>query len=141
MATKILVNYPGSLSVAGVEEKKKSVADALCVCPEDVIILPGLSVSVVDIPDELAKERVKADKAAAAEQEKAKKEQEAAEIEAIKAQTDEAVKTARANEPVDYDSWTLADLHEEASRRDIHGRSGLDKAGLVKALTKADKKG
>jgi hypothetical protein len=40
----------------------------------------------------------------------------------------------------DYDSMTVEDLHQEASKRNLEGRSGLDKAGLVKALEADDKK-
>jgi hypothetical protein len=38
--------------------------------------------------------------------------------------------------PADYDQMTLEELHAEAAKREIPGRSGLDKAGLVKALQK-----
>lgn len=129
MAKKILVNYPGSLTADAVESKKKAVADALGVCCDDVILFPSLAVSVVDVPDELTSAREKADK----EAEKAKKEQEAAE--AAKA----AAGTTQPATPVDYESWTAEELHAEAAKRDLHGRSGMDKAALVKALQKADK--
>lgn len=169
MATKIFVSVSGSLSKDVVGSKKQSVADALGVSPEDVVLVPdGLSVSVIDVPDEMVKARAKADKDAEAEAEKAQKEQEkagkdqqAVELEAIKAQQAEvarnappqpqpatatkgaadagARKPAAKAEPADYDSWTAEELHAEAAKRDLHGRSGLDKAGLVKALQKSDK--
>jgi hypothetical protein len=47
--------------------------------------------------------------------------------------------TGEPGKPPDYDSWTVEELHAEAAKRDLHGRSGLDKAGLAKALQKADK--
>lgn len=150
MAKKILVNYSGSMSNQGLEDKKKSVADQLGVCPEDVIFLPGLSVSVVDLPDELTKAREKADKDAEAEREKAQEEQQEAELAAIKAQQEETAKAAEAAKPadatkpavVDYDSWTADELHKEAATREIEGRSSLTtKADLIKALRKADRKG
>lgn len=40
----------------------------------------------------------------------------------------------------DYESMTVEDLHHEATKRNLEGRSGLDKAGLVKALEADDKK-
>jgi hypothetical protein len=39
---------------------------------------------------------------------------------------------------VTYESWTAEELHKEASARDLHGRSGMDKAALAKALAKDD---
>ncbi len=145
MATKILVSYPGGLSREAVVSNKQTIADALCVCPEDIVLLQGgLVVSVVDVPDGMTKAREKADKEAEAEAEKAAEEQQAAELEAIRKQTEEAAKAnppaAESTAPTDYESWTVADLHAEAAKREIEGRSGLDKAGLVKALHKADKK-
>lgn len=202
MATKIVVNYPGSLSAASLDAKKQSVADALGVCPEDVVCLPGLSVSVVDVPDAMTKAREKADRQAAKEQEQAEadaqrraEEDARAEADAIRKlqqQTppvrvnlpagtpesrekeelteqhstdvrrevagepkptttpagDERNPRAKADAkqdgktdagPADYESWTVEDLHAEAARRDLAGRSGLDKAGLVKLIQKADK--
>lgn len=38
----------------------------------------------------------------------------------------------------DYESWDVKDLHEEATKRDLPGRSQMNKADLVKALTKSD---
>lgn len=88
MAAKILVSYPGSLSTESVESKKKGVADALGVCPEDVILfLGGTTATVIDLPDALTKAREKADKEAADAAAKAKADQEKAELEAIKAST------------------------------------------------------
>jgi hypothetical protein len=43
--------------------------------------------------------------------------------------------------PADYESWTVEQLHAEAAKRDLHGRGGLDKAGLVKLIQKADHAG
>jgi len=61
MATKIFVSYSGS--VLSSEKSKliqKQIADALCVCPEDVLVLPDVSgVSVVDVPDTMTKAREK----------------------------------------------------------------------------------
>src|SRR5262245_7453581 len=51
-----------------------------------------------------------------------------------------AVTKTNGGEPADYDSWTAEDLHKEATKRNLEGRSGLDKAALVKALQKDDKK-
>ncbi len=124
MAAKILVNYPGSLHAESLASKRQQVADQLGVCPEDVIFVSGMTVAVVDLPDELTKARAKADAKAA--KEKAKLEAEAAGVEAAPA-------------AADYESMTSEELHAEATRRDIRGRSGLDKAGLVEALKKADK--
>lgn len=132
MAAKILVNYHGSLSNESLEVKRQEIADKLCVCCEDVIFIPGVAVSVVDLPDELTKAREKADKDAAAAAEKARKDQEKAELDAIKASTPAPVQ-------VDYETWTLEDLHAEASKRDLQGRSGLNKSELAKALHKDDK--
>jgi hypothetical protein len=42
--------------------------------------------------------------------------------------------------PADYEAMTAEELHHEATTRNLDGRSGLDKAGLVKALTADDKK-
>lgn len=130
MAKKILVDYPGNLTDDTIASKRKKVADALGVCCDDVIIFSNLGVSIVDVPDDLVKAREKADKEAADAAEKAAKEAEAA-----------AAGTATPAAPVDYESWTVEQLHAEAAKRDLHGRSGLDKAGLVKALQKDDKKG
>jgi len=38
-----------------------------------------------------------------------------------------------------YESWTVEELHAEAGKRDLPGRSGMDKAALVKALEKSDR--
>lgn len=109
MAKKIVVNFTGSLTNEALASKKQSVADALGVCAEDVILLPGLSVSVVELPDELTAARAKADKEAAAKVEKAKKDAEAAELEAVKAQQAAAAKATGSSAPAvppappDYD--------------------------------------
>jgi hypothetical protein len=46
-------------------------------------------------------------------------------------------KAAKAESP-DYDAMHVDELHKLAAEREIEGRSGLDKAGLVKALEKSD---
>lgn len=57
----------------------KSVADSLGVLPEDVVLLPdGVSVSVVEVPSELAKARDKQEAHDKHEAEKKAKEEEAA---------------------------------------------------------------
>ncbi len=150
MAAKILVNYPGALTKEALESKRQDIADKLCVCCEDVVFVTGATVSVVDLPDELTAAREKADKEAAAEAEKAAKEQAKIEADAIKAESARAAEAAKAAAPApaaepkapaatDYDSMTLDELHAEAVKRDLQGRSGLNKAELVKALHKDDK--
>lgn len=57
MAAKIFVNYGDTVLSS---EKSKAIsqriADALCVCPEDVLVLGGVqSISVVDVPDSMTK--------------------------------------------------------------------------------------
>jgi hypothetical protein len=49
---------------------------------------------------------------------------------------------APAPEPaaISYESMNLDQLHQEATRRNLEGRAGLDKAGLVKALERDDRK-
>jgi hypothetical protein len=41
----------------------------------------------------------------------------------------------------DYEAMTVEELHAEATSRNLEGRSGLDKAGLIKALNRDDAKG
>jgi hypothetical protein len=49
-------------------------------------------------------------------------------------------KAAEPKEPAGYDDWTAEELHTEAGRRNLEGRSALTtKADLVKALEKDDK--
>lgn len=74
MACKIFVNHPGSLSIEGVAALQKKVADHLGVCCEDVVVMPGITLSVVEVPDAMTAAREKADKHAAAEAVKAQKE-------------------------------------------------------------------
>lgn len=125
MAIKVIVNHPGACSDDKCATLKQSVADALGVPPEDVCVFAEMSVSVVEVPDALQKERAKADAEAAKAAEKQRKEEEGPPPEPAP--------------PADYEAWTLADLHAEATKRDLAGRSALDKAGLVKALQKDDK--
>jgi len=161
MAAKILISADHNLSREGVLEARQRVADALGVCLEDVVLCAGLSVQVVEVPDSLVKEREKADAEAAKEKEKAEKERLKAEKDQADRDAAAAAEKAKAEAkatptptvgtaatasptpaspaPTDYDSWSLEDLHKEATTRDLHGRSGLDKAGLVKALRKSDK--
>jgi len=47
---------------------------------------------------------------------------------------------AHAAPAADYDAMSNEELHHEATKRNLEGRSGLDKAGLAKALTADDKK-
>lgn len=61
---KVVVSHDGKLSEPQVAAKKKAVADALGVCPEDVVLLPGVTVSVVEVPASLAAARDRADRAA-----------------------------------------------------------------------------
>lgn len=53
--------------------------------------------------------------------------------------TSPALKTPK---PGDYEVMTVEQLHQEAAKRELEGRSGLTtKADLIKALTKDDAKG
>lgn len=83
MACKIFVNHPGSMSSESVVALQKRIADHLHVCPEDVVVMPGLTLSVVEVPEEMNAAREKADKQAAKEEaERVKAEEEAAEKQA-----------------------------------------------------------
>jgi len=93
MTSKIFVSCAGSLSKDVAASKKQAIADALGVCCEDIILVPdGMVVSVLDIPDSMIQGYQKADKEAATEAEKVQKAQEAADLEAIKAQQPEPPK-------------------------------------------------
>jgi hypothetical protein len=146
MSVKVLISRDGPIEKSGVLAERQKVADALCVPLEDVLFIQGTTVQVVDVPDALTKEREKLDAAAeklakekAAEDEKAAREEETRQAKAM-ADASRAASPAPAPAPVtNYDEWTLEDLHKEATARDLHGRSQLDKAGLVKALQKSDK--
>ncbi len=96
MACKIFVNHPGSLDKEAEKSKRQTIADHLHVLPEDVIIMPGVTLSVVEVPDEMVKERDKADKHAAAEAEKRRKEEE--ETAAKQAKAEAKAAAARAKE-------------------------------------------
>ena len=96
MATKIFVNHPGSLTDAARDGLVKSVADHLGVCCEDVVVMPGITLSVVEVPDEMCAAREKADKHAAAEAEKARKEAEAQAEREAKAAEKAAAEQAKA---------------------------------------------
>ncbi len=85
MATKFLASYGGSNSAEKIATVKQTIADALGVCPEDVIILPGVSsLSAVEVPDAMCAARKKADaqaaKAAEAEKVEAEKAAAASEV-------------------------------------------------------------
>ncbi len=90
MSVKILASYSGSNSAEKIATVKQTIADALGICCEDVIILPGvMSLSAVEVPDALVKARAHADAEAA----KAAK---AAEAEALKAEAKAAKAEAAA---------------------------------------------
>jgi hypothetical protein len=79
MATKVFVNHPGSLNDEAHVNKQREIADKLGILPEDVILMPGLTLSVVEVPDEMVAAREKADrKAAKEEEERVQAEEEAA---------------------------------------------------------------
>ncbi len=94
MACKVFVNHPGSLMDEARVALQKKVADHLGVCPEDVVVLPGITLSVVEVPDALCAAREKADKAAAKES----AEKAAAEEKAAKAAKDAEEKAAKESE-------------------------------------------
>ncbi len=96
MACKIFVNHPGSLSNEGVAALQKKVADHLHVCCEDVVVMPGITLSVVEVPDKMVAEREKQDRHAAAEAEKARKEAEEAAEKQAKAEEKRAADEAKA---------------------------------------------
>lgn len=53
MATKIFVHCNG-LSKDKAKAITQRIADALCVCPEDVLVLPEVQgITVVDVPDKV----------------------------------------------------------------------------------------
>lgn len=96
---KVIVSYAGSLHSEQIEAKKKTVADALGVCCEDVVLLPGLTVSVVEVPAAMVTAREKEDKDA--EKAKAAAEKEAAKAEAEGAKF-LAAEPAKAPEPTTH---------------------------------------
>ncbi len=144
MAAKIIVNYPGAHPTVKNDAMRQRVADALGVCPEDVVMLPEVTLSVVEVPTDLTAAREKADKDAAAAQaaadkEKAKAEKAAAELEKARTLADV---TAR-NKPgaviqsggaIDYDSWTLDDLRKKATELKIANAATLDKQALIHGI-------
>ncbi len=94
MSAKIIVNYPGSLTDDQIVTRKQKVADALGIMPEDVVLFPGLSIDVVEVPDALTAKREKADREAKAAAEKAAHEQAQAEKAAAEKAAAEAKKAA-----------------------------------------------
>lgn len=96
MACKIFVNHPGSLSTEGVVALQQKIADHLCICHEDVVVMPGITLSVVEVPDAMTAAREKADKKAEAEAEKVRKEAEAAAEKQAKAEEKAAADAAKA---------------------------------------------
>lgn len=128
--TKFVVGHPGPLSEQKVAAVRRRVADQLGVPVSDVIVLgDGLTVRTVEVPETLVRARQKADEE---EAEAARAESERLDRAAQAIADAEKAKAA----PVDYDSWTVADLHAEATRRDIPGRGQMNKADLIKALSK-----
>ncbi len=91
MAAKVFVNYEGGLATGQAEKICQKVADALGICPEDVVLLPGHTLAVVEVPEELTTRRVKADKEAEKQAEKDAKAQEEAD-KAAKAREDAKAK-------------------------------------------------
>jgi hypothetical protein len=83
---KILLSLPAAQAGDALEARRKAVADALGICAEDVIFLPaGASVSVLEVPADLAARREKMDKEEA--EKKAKEEAEKKAEEEEKART------------------------------------------------------
>ncbi len=80
MATKVFVNHPGGLTDERLAQLKKQVSDNLGILPEDVIVMPGVTLSIVEIPTAMIHAREKADK----EAEKAAADKVAAEEKAAK---------------------------------------------------------
>ncbi len=94
MSAKVFVNYDGSMSQDKVDSVKCKVADALGICSEDVVLLPGVTLTVVEVPDALAAKRKTADKKAADEKAAAEK------AEADKAAADKKASESHAHTPV-----------------------------------------
>lgn len=51
MAAKVIINCDANLSPEGVLAKRQQVADALGVRLDDVVFVPGVTISVVEVPD------------------------------------------------------------------------------------------
>lgn len=77
---KIILSAPGGLSRENKAALVKQTADALGVLEEDVVYLPepGATVSVIDVPKDMAAKREKADKEKEAAARKKAEEEEAA---------------------------------------------------------------
>lgn len=65
MPHKVIVNYPGPHPKEKMELMRQRMADALGICSEDVVCLPDVTVTVVEVPESMVKTREKADKAEA----------------------------------------------------------------------------
>ncbi len=94
MASKVIVTYSGGLNDDQIVTRKQKVADALGVSPEDVVLLPGLVIDVVEVPDAMTAKREKSDKDARAAAEKTAHEQAQAEKAAAEKAAAEAKKAA-----------------------------------------------
>jgi hypothetical protein len=57
MATKVIVTYSGHHTREKVEQVRQRVADALSICLEDVLCLPDMTVTVIEVPDSKAREK------------------------------------------------------------------------------------
>lgn len=60
MATKVFLSYVGGLATGQAEKMCQKVADALSICCDDVVFMPGVTLTVVDVPDALTAKRAKA---------------------------------------------------------------------------------
>ncbi len=137
---KIIVSIEHAGSREKIAALVKLTADALGVREEDICVVPsGVTVYVLEVPAELTRAREEADVAA----EKEAKEAEAAKVKAgaEAAKAEPAPKKAEAAPAGNgYESWTIEKLHEEATAREIPGRGTMNKAALIAAIQKLDKK-
>lgn len=125
MATKVFVNYSGN--ALGAEQTKsiqKRIADALCICPEDIIVLGDVqSISVVEVPAEMTKAREKQDAELKAKEEKEAKE--LADHEAKIAKQAKEVKEKEAKEaagPTEPHTLTTHTAHTMTTQPAIKGK-------------------
>ncbi len=166
MAVKVLVNYTGSLPRGKAEAVCQQVADALGILAVDVVFVPEVTATVVEVPDALVAKRDKADKEAAAE--KAKADKAAAELQRAQEAADrekqaaEQAKVASAQAPapapakpakvitesvthsggtVHYDSWTMDALRKEAKEKKVQGADTMERPALISALVAHASKG
>lgn len=127
---KVIVNPAGSPSAEKVAQLKKEVADLLGILEEDVLIIPGATLTFVEVPAAMTKARADKDAHDKAEADKLAKENEKLEKDAIKAAADAAAVVAKA----DREAIAIA----EARQKSADAKAAAEFKAETEAKAKAD---